>query len=586
MKPYTTGFLRTVRLSRRGVLTSAAAASVTAILAACGSKANDQATDTARAAPAKTTPAAGASSPAAGSPTTAPAASSAATAPAAQATVAVSAASPAAGTPKKGGTLTYGLSADPPNLDPQVSKGAAAQTVKELVYNNLLRYWRGGKIQPDLAESYEMVDPQTFRFKLRSGVTWHDGSPFTADDVKFSYERILDAKTGADRRTALNTIDKVIVDDPLTVRFMLKQPDGAFIYNVALPAAGIVSKKFVEGGGNLDKTMMGTGPFKFDSREPGVKLTLVRNPSYFRSSLPYLDKVTFVPYPDDNTRVNAMKGGTVNIIDYVPWKDMDFFVKSNDMQLVSASESAFMCLIYNTKQKPFDDPKVRRALGYAIDRQNVVDTVFFGRGSTITGGLLPSNSPAYETSLKNTYTYDPEKAKSLLKEAGYDAKSLPPLKLMSTSTYAFHQGVGEVAQAELKKVGITTDLDLPEWATTVERGNKGDFQYRVHGLGMDSVDPDSLTTFFRTGSAYGQATGFTDPEIDKLLSQGRAETDPGKRKDIYVQIEKRLLDSQPFTYLAWREQGEAIQKKLKGYEHFPGGLFSISALTLEEAYLE
>src|SRR5436190_295661 len=220
MKPSMTGSLGTGRLSRRGVLTSAAAATMTAILAACGSKANDQATDTARAAPAaQPTKPAAASSPAAGAPTAAAAASSATTAPAAQpTTVTSSAAAPAAGTPKKGGTLTYGLSADPPNLDPQVSKGAAAQTVKQLVYNSLLRYWRGGKIQPDLAESYEMVDPQTFRFKLRSGVTWHDGSPFTADDVKFSYERILDAKTGADRRTALNTIDKVVVDDPLTVR--------------------------------------------------------------------------------------------------------------------------------------------------------------------------------------------------------------------------------------------------------------------------------------------------------------------------------------------------------------------------------
>lgn len=572
MKPSMTGSLGTTRLSRRGVLASAAAAMVTATLAACGSRANDQATDTAGVAPVQATRPATVSSP-----TAAAAAPNATSTPAAQ---------PMAGTPKKGGTLTYGLSADPPNLDPQVSKGAAAQTVKQLVYNSLLRYWRGGKIQPDLAESYEMVDPQTFRFKLRSGVMWHDGSPFTADDVKFSFERILDPKTGADRRIALNTIDKVVVDDPLTVRFLLKQPDGAFVYNITNYTSAIISKKFVEGGGNLDQKMMGTGSYKFDSREPGVKLTLVNNPSYFRSGLPYLDKIVFVPYPDDNTRINAIKGGAVNIVDYVPWKDMDFFAKSSDLSLVSASESAYMCLIYNTKQKPFDDPKVRRALSYAIDRQNIVDTVFFGRGSTITGGLLPSNSPAYEASLKNTYTYDPEKAKSLLKDAGYDVKSLPSLKLMSTSTYAFHQGVGEVTQAEFKKVGIATDLDLPEWATAVERGNKGDFQYRVHGLGMDSIDPDSLTTFFRTGSAYGQATGFTDPEIDKLLSQGRAETDTGKRKDIYVQIEKRLLDSQPFTYLAWREQGEAIQKKLKGYEHFPGGLFASSGLTLEEAYFE
>jgi len=575
-----------ISLSRRTLLVSTTLTAATAILAACGSKGSDSATDVARSTPAASVPTAAATA-ATGAPPMSP--TTPASAPVtgmAGATIVASPTVAPVGMPKRGGTLMYGLSADPPNLDPQVSKGAAAQTVKELVYNTLLRYWRGGKLQPDLAESYDQPDPQTVRFKLRSGVSFHDGTPLTADDVKFSFDRILDPKTGADRRVVFNTIEKVTVDDPLTVRFSLKQPDGAFLVNIALPTAAILSKKFLEAGNNLDKTMMGTGPFKFISREPGVKLILERNPSYFHSGLPYLDRITFVPYPDDNTRVNAIRGGDVAMIDYVPWKDMDAIIKSTNLTLTSASESAYMCLIYNTKQKPFDDPKVRRAFSYAIDRQNIVDTVFFGRGSTITGGLLPSNSPGYEASLKNTYTYDPDRAKSLLKDAGYDFKSLPALKLMSTSTYSFHQGTSEVSQAELKRTGINTDLDLVEWATAIERGNKGDFQYRVHGLALDTVDPDSLTTYFRTGSSYGQATGFSDPDIDKLLGQGRAETDAGKRKDLYVQVEKRLIDLQPFTYLAWREQGEAVSKRLKGYEHFPGGLFAISALTLEEAYLE
>jgi len=355
---------------------------------------------------------------------------------------------------------------------------------------HLLRYWRGGKIQPDLAESYEMVDPPDLRFKLRSGVTWHDGSPFTADDVKFSYERILDAKTGADRRTALNTIDKVVVDDPLTVRFMLKQPDGAFIYNVALPAAAIVSKKFVEGGGNMDQKMMGTGPYKFDSREPGVKLTLVKNPAYFRSGLPYLDKVVFVPYPDDNTRVNAMKGGTVKHHRLcAPGR-----IWTSSSRAATCNSSPQVQSAFHVPDLQHEAEALRRSEG--APRPRLCDRPPECRRYRLLrarqhdhGRLAPEQQPAYETSLKNTYTYDPDKAKSLLKDAGYDVKSLPPLKLMSTSTYAFHQGVGEVVQAGVQEGGHHHRPRSPEWATAVERGNKGDFQYRVHGLGWIPLTP-------------------------------------------------------------------------------------------------
>lgn len=488
-----------------------------------------------------------------------------------------------AGRPRSGGTLTFGLSSDPPNLDPHVSTGTAAMNVKMQVYNGLVRYWRKGEIVPDLAESWTTPDPTTYIFRLRRGVKFHDGSDFTARDVKASLERILDPKVGATRRADLRDIKEVVVEDDYTVRLSLARPNAALLAYLARPECAILSAKFLEAGGDPNTRMVGTGPFRFVSREPGVRIVLEKNPDYFRRGLPYLDRVVFVAYPDENTRVTAIRAGDVDLIEYVPWKDTAALQREPHIQVFSGF-GPFMCLIFNVRQKPFDDPRVRRAFGYAVNRQSILDVVFFGRGAPITGGLVPKEHWAYSPDLEGTYTYDPERAKALLKEAGYGDGLR--VRLLSTSQYGMHQGTAEVVQNDLRKIGVQVDLELYDWPTTVEKHNKGEYQFRVHGLAPEVNDPDFLTQFFRTGSPYTTSNGFSDPEVDRLLDEGRSTLDQQQRKAIYHQLEKRLLELAPWVYLTWREQSEAALKKVRGYEHLPGGLAFVSAITLEEVWLE
>ena len=487
------------------------------------------------------------------------------------------------GEPQPGGELTYGLSSDPPNLDPHVDSGAAASTIKMLVYSTLTRYWHDGKIEPNLAERWEASDDgREISLFLRPGVTFHDGTPFTGADVKASIERIQDEATGASLQVEMGFIDEVVLDDDLTVRLRLGEPNPAMIEYLAQPDAAIMSKAFIESGEDPNTTMVGTGPFKFVAREPGVRTELARNETYFREGLPYLDRIVFVPYQDENTRVSALLGGEVDVADYIPWKDMQTVEDDPGLKLALGQEAAFMCVIYNVTQPPFDNPQVRHALGYAFDRQAVADIVFFGRGSTITGGVIPTASWAYNPELEGTFGSDPERAKQLLAEAGYpDGFSVT---LMSTSQYGMHQGTAEIAQQNLQAIGIDCQLELFDWSTVVQRQAEGNYQFRIHGLSPELSDPDFLTNFFDSGSPFSKSSGFADEEIDRLLAEGRSTLDEAERKKIYLELEQRLLEISPWNFLAWREQGEGLKEEVQGYEHLPGSAGFKSAVTLETAW--
>ncbi|MEZ4638951.1 MAG: ABC transporter substrate-binding protein [Caldilineaceae bacterium] len=226
------------------------------------------------------------------------------------------------GEPKQGGILTYGLVGDPPALDPHTQRGAADATVKAQVYDTLLTWDREMNAVPRLAESWEIVDDTTIQFKLREGVKFHDGSEMTAEDVVFSYERIQNPDTGATAAGFLKDVTFEVIDT-YTVQMNLPAPNAAIFQNLCRGDTAIVSKAWVEGGADLNQEMMGTGPFTYVGREPGVSLEIARNPDYFRAPLPYLDGVKFIPYADETAKVTAIRTGEIDFIDYVPWIDMD-----------------------------------------------------------------------------------------------------------------------------------------------------------------------------------------------------------------------------------------------------------------------
>lgn len=489
----------------------------------------------------------------------------------------------AQGKVQPGGELKFALSSDPPNLDPHVDTGTAARAVKIQVYNALARYWTDGSIQPDLAEKWDVSsDGLQYTFHLRD-TTFHDGTPLTSADVQATIQRIQDPKTGASRRAELSAIKEVTTPDDHTVVFKLDQPDGALLAYLALPETAILSKKFLAGGGNPNTTMLGTGPFKFVSREPGVRVAVQKNDKYFRSGLPYLDKITFTPYPNEDTRVAAIRGGDVDIAEYIPWKDMATIEKSADLRLITSKGSSFMYLIYNVARKPFDDAKVRQALGYAFDRQAIVDAAFFGRGDVIAGGLITKDSWAYTPGLENTFTHDPNKAKQLLKEAG--AGTDLSIRLMSTSQYGMHQSTGEVCQKNLQDLGLNCQLDLFDWQTEVQKHTQNDYQFRVQGTSPGILDPDFFTAFLDSQAKNQTRDGFADQQFDQWLSQGRATTDQAKRKEIYNNIQKRMLEVSPFTLLCWRDDGYATKKTVQGFAVFPGAIVFLAPYTLQQVSL-
>lgn len=479
------------------------------------------------------------------------------------------------------GNLIFGLSSEPPNIDPHVQSGTAARTVKLALYRGLVAYGPDGSIVMELAESVQPENDRTYNFKLRPGAKFHNGDPVTAADVVYSFDRMRDAKIGAYLAKDLSIIDKVEAVGDKAVKVVLKEPSATFMDKLALPEAAIVSKKFTEEkGGDLKRVETGAGPFKLKEWNKGVDLTVEGFVDYYKPDLPKLSTIKFVFYPDENLRSTALKTGDVDLVDYVPWKDMKSIETDPNLKLDS-TVGPFMYLVFNMKKPPFDNPKVRQAISFAVNRQPILDAAFFGRGAPIWGMLLNEQSWAYTSENANYYKYDPEKARRLLAEAGYPNGFTATL--LSTSQYGMHQQTAEVVQAELKKVGVTVKLELPDWATRVKKGAEGDYEFAVHGTAPDITDPDFYTTFLRSGAlVYTTSAYFADDELDRLLDQGRSTLDKAARKKIYAQVEKRALELAPIVPLAWREQAFAYKKSVTGFQSYPGFLNFYSGLSLEK----
>lgn len=484
----------------------------------------------------------------------------------------------------QGGTFRFGLSTDPSSLDPHIHSGVAAQAVRLCVYNGLVSYYKKTEIIPELAASWETPSDTRWIFNLREGVTFHNGDPFSAEDVKYSFERIMDQDTGATLYSQLKDVEEVNIIDDYTVEFRLKRLNAAFLSTLALSEAAIVSKTYMESGGDLSNTMMGTGPFMFTERQMGKRIVVDKNPNFFIEDLPYLNSIEFIPYPDEESRIIALKSGEIDLASYIPWARMAEIENNPDLTLKSGA-GPFMYMMFNPSEKPFDNPKVRKALGYAVNRKAIIDTAFFGRGEPLYGPPVYKDTWFYQEELSNYFEYNPEKAKELLAEAGYpDGFST---SITGTSTYGMLKDTTQVIQQNLEAVGLDVEIELFDWASTVDKWQSGNYEMIAFGTVPDPMDPDFYSKFFASGSShYSAPTGYQDAEVDRLLEEGRSTGEQSERRRIYMKLEKHLLETSPWLYLTWREQGEAVREYVKGYDHLPGALAFMSPITLREVWLE
>lgn len=492
-----------------------------------------------------------------------------------------------AGETAKKEELVVAISADTATLEPMVQSGQATRLIKQSIYRGLVAYQADGKIGMEIADSYNIEDDnKTYVFKLKENAKFHDGSDITAEDVKFSLERILDESVGATFRSDfLNVLDTVEAVDAKTVRIVLKEPCAPFTDYLTLPESVIVSKAWCESHDNdLNAHPMGSGPYVFSSWDKGREIVVTAFADFYKPGKPESKAIRFVTTPDATTRANALRTGDADLIDYVAAKDIDAFEKEEGF-IADISEAPFMCLQFNTKTGPLSDARVRQAIAYAVDRQGVINAAFMGRGTPMFGFPTQVGENGYDGKYDNYFSQDLEKAKSLLAEAGY-ANGFD-IKILSSSTYEMHKQTAIVVQDSLKKIGIRAEVELPDWSTRIERSNKGDYEILVSGTAGNIVDMDWTTNYFESGEPrMNSSAWFADDEIDRLLKEGRTTIDADKRMEIYDNLRKRVLDLSPFVFINYREQAFARSSQVEGFVNLPGILTYNSGLTLEDTYVK
>lgn len=475
------------------------------------------------------------------------------------------------------GIIRYGLSAFPPNLQPWVSTGASAGTVKMLINRSLVSYDGKGELRGELAESWSRDPEGAWVFKLRKGCVFHNGEPVTADDVKWSIEQIAGEKSTAYMRTQFQLIEKVEIPDPQTVRLVTKGPQAT------LPSWFANYNTFIIWRKSNPNEPIGAGPFRLVGQERGTSVELAAFDKFYKPGIPKAKGIKFIVYADENLRNAALISGDVDMIEYVPWQSMAT-VEADPRLKLDNQEGPFMDVLFNGTKPPFNDPRVRRAVAHAVKREDIVKVAFFGRGKPLEGVPIVEGTPWYDKELAHGWNYDPARAKALLAEAGH-ANGFQTT-ILATAQFGMHKDTAEIVQQYLAAIGIQAELQLPDWSTRVSRGTRGQYDIAIHGVSSDNNDPDGLTVVLDTSLSptHGRSFKVDAPRTVAALAKGRAEFDQAKRVEIYKEMQRAALEEVPMVGLAWRQQGYGMDKSVQGFTNLPGALSTSSGNQLEETY--
>ena len=475
------------------------------------------------------------------------------------------------------GMLVYGLTAWPPSIKPWEWSGASSATVRMQLYRGLLSFDPDGNVRPELAEEWRADGDRAYVFKLRQNVKFHNGDPLTVADVKYSFEQIAAERSTAHLRSELSIIESIDEIDARTLRLNLKRANATLPMLLATVNAAIVSHKTPANA----QVGIGCGPFTLDEVERGVRVDMSPFRDFYKPGLPRLQKLRFLAYTDDNLRQAALEAGDADLIEYVPWPNMETVERRQDLKL-EARDGAFMHLIFNFRQGPFTDVRVRQAAAYAVDREAIVRAAFSGRGSVLESIPIPRESPYFNAANSRFWRRDLDRARSLLAEAGHPNGF--STTLLSTAQFAMHKDTAEITQQGLREIGVQVELRLPEWGTRVALGNRGQYEFAVMGSAGDFNDPDALSAWLSPGltPSYGRSFGYENPRMTELLEAGRATLDVERRKAVYDQMERLAQTDAPQVGLAWRSQGYGFWRYVQGFTVRPGFLFSYAAISVEE----
>ena len=483
--------------------------------------------------------------------------------------------------------IVFGGGTDVDKLDPRQINTQEAYIVCANVYDCLVLYDLGATtIRPGLAESWEISDDSlVYTFHLRQGVKFHDGEDFNADAVLTWYNSFLEGAPGSQYdATAMPYvkdfiavwIDKVEALDEYTVQMTLPKPYAPLLANLAIPIAGIVSPKALSQG--LEKLAVnpsGTGAFRLARPEDWVRdsqMVLEANPDYWGGA-PKVDQFIFKVIPESSTRLQSLETGEIDLAWPLSPEDVERARTNPDLVVVEDAGLNTNCIVLNVTKDPFTNKEVRQALNYAVNKQELSDGLYNGN-MVPAGGVLPPVDWAYNPDLKS-YPYDPDKAKELLKSAGYDESNPLSFTLMAYTVPRGYNPAGDrlatAIQEYWTEVGVNAQIQTEEWTQYLQDARADKFQCQQGGWQGDNGDPDNFLYALLGGPSKGAGnTAFYESsEVDKLLADGVAVADQEERKKIYHQAEQLIVDDAPWIFIGYQKHQVVTRANITDFQLQP-----------------
>jgi peptide/nickel transport system substrate-binding protein len=461
--------------------------------------------------------------------------------------------------PRTGGTLTVGLDGEIDTIDPLKSVTIVGFQVYTQLYEGLVAAnVTLDNVEPRLAESWEVApDGLTYTFHLRQGVKFHNGKDFKAEDVKFTFDKIMDKDFGSPRRPDLTAVDHLVVVDDYTVQFVLTH-----VYAPMLTKLETMYIEPLSSDIDFSKTPVGTGPFAFVEWVSGQNITLAKNPNYWQTGKPYLDSVIFRPIVEPSTRVVDLQSGNVDLLNAVPLKDVSTLQRDSSVQVWSVAGVVRDHVGFNMTRAPFkDNPNLRKAVAWAVDRQTIADQLLYGLGKPAQIPV-PETNWAYTTELNNPAGYDLAKAKAFYDQANPKPTSIT---VKVSPTYPDEVKMAELMQQSLAQIGLDLQIQQLEWSTWIKDVvSNGDYEMEIV-LISGGIDPDDFYyQWLHTGEVFN-IVKYSDPTMDQLMDQARSTLDQSQRKQLYVQIANKMLDDVPWSHIIYRQSVMAGSAALKDF---------------------
>ena len=469
------------------------------------------------------------------------------------------------GTPVPGGSVVYGMTQDLASLDPHVDTDAGTRDVVFNLYEGLVKPTSDGGFIAAVASDYIISDDaKTYTFTLRDGITFHDGTPVTIEDVKYSIDRYAEIQGESSAFSSL--VDSVEVQDDKTLVVNLKESYSEFLPMMTI---AIIPQSNEDPAGNP----IGTGPFKYVSYTPGQNLELEKYDGYWQEGVPSLDSVEFKFIADVDTAFVELQAGTIDILKYLTSAQAETL--GDDYNIVQGSMNLVHAMYLNSAYEPLSKTEVRQALCYAVDRDAINNFIFGGKSHIIGSHMIPAMSKYYEPEAETVYSYDPEKAKELLADAGY-ADGFD-LEITVPSSYSQHVDSAQIIADELSQVGINVTLNQVEWSTWLQDVYKGgNFQATVIGFDGTLAPSDWLKKYVTDDAK--NFMHYSNTEYDDVFNTAYTTVDDDVKVENYKKAQMILAEDAAAVYIEDTANLVAVSKKFGGYTFYPTAAEDMSLL--------